>query len=835
MKKDFNHIINMVEKFEKGEIKSLKLPSDAYYLDEELILIDNPINSGSRFPYAKNGMTIWAYASGYVTVNHSSFYVIPPSSEGKEAYVDFFGIENNEPVSLLGVSENYNDHTLKRYTIFSKTSAYYYTRTKNFVYLVSVYIDQKEDVYFNVYTKNMSDNQEEITLSSYFNMLFKFAERENFETKWFKKVIYEDDTYLYESPEDIDRHTRLDNFGIVKVASSEKPFKNQITTSRMDYVGSRNGSLRNAIPLRTLKFEKGQNITHFVDTAINGDLKTYVLNSGEDVTVSYRISKTHHREEADRLLKEKYDLNLVNNIYQKEIMQRSYKYNSYHLKFKDLNYDDLDEKLLNQFIDLVNYQTHFAALSSNSGTVFLGVRDVMQQLESSLIFDPINSRDKILEVLSFIDSSGLPPRQYSIPPLGANAKMDLRPFIDQGVWIVSTLHTYLSYTGDYQILDEQVGYYDRFGSSEAVKSPLVDSVYEHLLKVTDYLLSQIDENTQCLKILYGDWNDALDGLGLLEGSKDYGNGVSVMASLQLYSVLEQMIEISKYLGQDEIVKKYQTRRTLLKEGILNHAIANLEDEMKVLHGWGHDQSYYVGSFNDLDNKSRDSLTSNAFFVISKMIYEMPEMKEHILNAIKRLDSKYGLRTFNPHFEDHRGFGRIINLPKGTAENAATYVHASLFGALALYQLGASEFANEQIYKVIPITHDKISTSPFIISNSYVYNEEANMDGESMSDWYTGAANTLLKALIRGLFGFEVNLSEVTLKPSREFFSKEAEYLTQVNGKDITVIYKNNNNSDRKFLLNGQEVDYLIDDLNNLKYININKNSLLTKNVIEIID
>ena len=105
-------------------------------------------------------------------------------------------------------------------------------------------------------------------------------------------------------------------------------------------------------------------------------------------------------------------------------------------------------------------------------------------------------------------------------------------------------------------------------------------------------------------------------------------------------------------------------------------------------------------------------------------------------------------------QDFHGFGRIINLPPGTAENAATYVHATLFGVLALYMLGEGDFANEQVLKILPITKEEMSTSPFIMPNSYVYNEELNMDGESMSDWYTGSANTLLKTLIRGLFGLK---------------------------------------------------------------------------------
>ena len=38
--------------------------------------------------------------------------------------------------------------------------------------------------------------------------------------------------------------------------------------------------------------------------------------------------------------------------------------------------------------------------------------------------------------------------------------MDLRPFIDQGVWVISTIVTYLKLNGDFGFLGEVCGYYE---------------------------------------------------------------------------------------------------------------------------------------------------------------------------------------------------------------------------------------------------------------------------------------------------------------------------------------------------------------------------------------
>src|SRR5690554_1257836 len=128
LKNDVISIYQKISLFESGQLQISKLASGAYYLDDELTLITDPVNSGARFPYAVNGMTIWAYASGYISINHSSYYILPPNLEGKEPYLDFFGIEkdlnnHNQPVSLLGVCERSDEIENKRYTVFSKNIA----------------------------------------------------------------------------------------------------------------------------------------------------------------------------------------------------------------------------------------------------------------------------------------------------------------------------------------------------------------------------------------------------------------------------------------------------------------------------------------------------------------------------------------------------------------------------------------------------------------------------------------------------------------------------------------------------------------------------------------
>ena len=90
--------------------------------------------------------------------------------------------------------------------------------------------------------------------------------------------------------------------------------------------------------------------------------------------------------------------------------------------------------------------------------------------------------------------------------------------------------------------------------------------------------------------------------------------------------------------------------------------------------------------------------------------------------------------------------------------------ATLFGICSLFKMGETKKAWEQLYKILPVTHDFISTSPFVMPNSYAENPEIGIDGESMSDWFTGSGCVLLKVLLWYIVGIRANLKEVWIQP-----------------------------------------------------------------------
>lgn len=819
MKKKIEEFLNKIRGIERDENKrkAAALPENCYFLGDYDIACLKRETGDSRYPYSADGFTLWAYSSGYISVNESTFYVVLPASGGKEPYFTAFGgVKGKDgtyfPVSLFDTTALPCDRDSERYTVYTPEAAYYIACRDGVTFALRAFVTDKKEVCFTLYAQNTGKDEKEIYLSPYLNCLLKHDSAECVETNWFKECKVTENGYLFGSVEDLDRTTHLENYGvIVRTYDANKVDKTERTTARTAYTGGTNVPIICADCLRTGHIAKEKTNTRFTDTAVAAEIVKLKLGGGEDFKIDYKLTCAFSKPDAEKLCSVSLSENEFDGYVAAAEKANAKKNASVtEIEFGENSLGELNCGVFNRFIKNVRRQVEFAALAKNSGVSLLGVRDVFQQLEAALMWNPTDCRAKILEAMSFIGNDGRPPRQYSIPPkVGALPRLDLRPFIDQGVWIIDTLYSYLGFTGDYSILDEICGYYEYKGYNVYACSER-DSVLNHLIRITDYMVDKIDRKyTGCLRVMYGDWNDALDGLGVsLDGSEEYGSGVSVMATLQFYNNLKQMCEILRATGKrDDLVNTYTAARKTVKAGLEKYAVEKNGSERKILHGWGDKVSYKVGSYRDPDGASRDGLTANAFWVISDMLRDGDEtLREDILASMRRLDSKYGLKTFEPYFPlGMKGVGRIVNLPRGTAENAATYVHATLFGIRALFEMGESDFAWEQLYKVLPVTHGSLSTTPFIMSNSYSYNEEYGLDGESMSDWFTGSANVLIKVLVRCVFGVNPDLGGVSICPARGIGSANGRIKINVKGATLNIESRCDPGRAKRFFVNGKEV------------------------------
>lgn len=795
LNKQYQIITNLLTKIHDIESNdALKnkcsIPSSAYFLDDKNVLCYENEYSNSRYLYANDGRILSTYATGGISLQEGIYNIILPSYEGKESNLAFFvGKKKSDiyfPLSIFSNSKQLFEEGVRRFVVFSPDGAYYFVEDDEILVTVNVFLDQNKNVRCSLFIKNLTEKELSLYASTYINCFLWARECDNQWTKAYASSKKENDGYLISVYENVP-NGKLMHYA--KILRSSFTGKLQTTTSQICYKGGKNNPLTAATSLKTGKFNNDIDFTCYKENPIAGDMINFILEGDGLFNVNYTIScgdgDPFLREIAS--LKGEIDdfLNLKNsntNVIGKEIPL---------INFNNAS-GNINDYTFNCLIANVLRQVETCAKSKNFAGQYLGTRDIFQQLEAALIWCPNYSRKKIIECISFIFDDGRPPRQFSYPQ-----RNDLLPsmitnyFIDQGLWIINTVYKYLSFTGDFTILEENCGYYKFTDKVEF--SNRIDTVLDHVVAICDYLISNLDTETGCLKILDGDWNDSLNGLGKsIDGITKFGTGVSVMATLQLYQCLDEMSQILIKLNKIDKGNYYSKIRKTLGENILKYTIVANGQSKKILHGWGDKRSYLVGSFCDSDDVSRDSLTSAAFFVLSGALHLDPTLKKDILNTFDNLDAKYGLNTFNPPFNSNsKGVGRIANMIEGTAENGATYNHSTLFAIMALFSLGEDKLAWKYLEKVIPITHEKISTSPFIMSNSYIFNQRLGLDGESGGDWYTGSACVFIKVLIYKVFGIECTLKDLIFKPIRYMPFENAKIQMNIRGKNILVEYLTN--------------------------------------------
>lgn len=775
-----------------------KLPSDAYFLSEDDIVCFPRRRGDSRYPYSADGMTLWAYSSGNVRIEESAFCILPGWENTHEPNLAFFfGEERGDvfcPVSVTGAARQTDEGTVVRYTVFTPAAAYYIAEGEKLDGCVKLYVDARKNVRMACTVINKSGRPLQTYLSMYMSPLFRHAQAEGFEDKWYRSCVVTEDGFLFSVTECMGRDLCLHHYGaLVRSCGGQV----SSTASPVDYKGGAMRQLYEAECLRTGRFAEEKHYCEFTESAIAGDLCRAALQPKGSLTISYTFSVSDVREQAVR------SAHAAEN--EADAEEKPYR----ALPQVQMTAEGIDGQLLSYFLHNVFRQAEFCSRAKNYAGDLIGIRDIFQQLECSLFWIPEVCRRRMVEALGFIGEDGRAPRQYSYPRSpGQLPRMDLREFIDQGAWIISTFYTYLAVTGDKTVLDEECGYY-RFAGREVSFSDKRDTALEHLLRILDFLLRNLDERTHCVHALYGDWNDALDGLGRTDDpGKEFGTGVSVMATMQVYRNCIQVQNILTHIGKfADKAKEYAAAAGTILQGLMEHAVVDDGNgQKKIVHGWGDKGAFRVGSFCDNDGCSRDSATSNAFWVLSG-INEKYDMRRYILQAYARLDSKYGIRTFRPSFSpENDKVGRITQLPEGTAENAAVYIHATLFAVWSLYDLGEAGLAEEQLLKVLPITHEYISTTPFVMPNSYIENVQRGFDGESMNDWFTGSGCVLGKILIFEIFGFKPEPGGFTLCPAKGVRFRSFHVKLCVKGGELIVDYHNENSGERRFLLRDESGD-----------------------------
>ena len=817
-----------IDKILKNPQDDCRLPRNTFFMDEGNVLCCERNTGESRFPYSNDGYILWAHSTGHLQAKDGVLNIFKLVHDNTEPAVEFFaGVDmgNGEffPISILGAARQlYEPFEVKRYLVYTLSAAYYIADTDFATFTVRASVSQKSEIILSCGFINKTDKPIKVRFTTFFDAFLREGEADGIYSYKTRMARYAGNgSFIMGRP--------FENIALIvkRKISNAVLESSSHTVVRSAFLGSPRASVVSAKCLKT-----GEYCENALSDSGEIASEILMLTINDSARIDFVLPIANTQEQIPELLNCEIDPAAIDKYIEEQNKIQNERISNLSVNLYDFEENTPSANVFNNFTKKVQVQVDTCAMAKYYAGSRLGVRDVIQQLESSLHWDSKQSREKMLNVLSHITPDGRPPRQFAVPQTGSNddstVSADLREFIDQGNWIIACFYSYLAWTDDYSILDENIAYYDMPNTSagtpaelffmQITKSKKRGSVLEHLIKIMEYYEGKLDteDGTGCMRALFGDWNDALDGLGATQDpNKQYGTGVSMMATLHYYQNLSEMIAIlEKIGGYDNLKTHYIEVKEQLAKSIVEYAIdTNEKGEKRLVHGWGDHRSYKIGSFCDSDGISRISYAPNAFWVTSGLIGQTPELKPVIKDAFRSLESRFGLKTNVPAFSPETpGVGRISEILEGTLENSTAYSHAVMFSTAALYGLGDSEYAWKMLYKALSIANENTTCTPFVMANSYLDNPEYGLNGQAGLDWFTGSGTVYIKNLIRCVLGINADLNGVIIKTPRTMPCKNAEADMLIKGCVIHFKYENIKLGKRTIYLDGKALETSFDEL-----------------------
>jgi len=438
-----------------------------------------------------------------------------------------------------------------------------------------------------------------------------------------------------------------------------------------------------------------------------------------------------------------------------------------------------DEEVDRVYNVWLKYQQHNTARFTRALDQ-IGYRDVLQDLLGLCNFNPEYVRAHLPTVLNYQLRDGRAIRQFFRYP-GAKAPNDERMYADSPAWIADTLVTYLEETGDFDLLEKQVGFYDL--ATHRQDNSVTKSVYAHALIALEGLFKSRGQHGLCL-IGHGDWNDALDGLS------KRGKGVSVWLSICLVFASQRMLRLARYLGDKKTAKKLETIIATMTKAVNEAA-------------W--DGDHYVFGFNDdgivmgsdTNEEGKIHATVNTWALFTG-VAAAAGREEQVLKALKRLWSPIGtILTTPPYTQKSRELaGRIADILPGQFENGAMYTHPHSFFLYGLVTTGRADQAYREMKLSLPgNTFPDIATgAPHQQSNFAVGPSHPNF-GTNLYSNFSGSTAWYLRAIDR-MLGVSADFDGLRIAPVAPTAWKEYRLRKQFRGLEFDFTFHHTSGKSR---------------------------------------
>jgi cellobiose phosphorylase len=413
----------------------------------------------------------------------------------------------------------------------------------------------------------------------------------------------------------------------------------------------------------------------------------------------------------------------------------------------------------------------------------IGYRDMLQNLIGICDCDLKYVRTSLIRLMQYQLDNGQAVRQYEKIPGTGN---DMRMYMDSSSWIPDTLVKYLKESGDFGLLDEQVPFFDmsKLAPDESNRA----SIYEHSLRAVMSLAQNTGFHGLC-RIGYGDWNDALSGIG---GEK----GVSVWLSCACVHAADHMAELAEYLNKDDDASQMQDIARTMTERINNYAWDG-QWYIYAINGEGKP----IGSSKNSEGKIHLNVNTWALFT---GVASAAGRENEVWDAIEGLATPFGHRLLaSPYTDISRvDVGRIADQKPGLIENGSIYSHGEAFYLYALIENRRGTQCFTELMRTLPsnLVQD-ISTAPRHQQSNFTVGPDHPAYGTQFFSNFTGSVPWYRKVIER-MLGVCADFDSLIIDPIIPQDWKEYEICKTWRGYNIRVYFKRTDVTENRIVING---------------------------------
>lgn len=441
----------------------------------------------------------------------------------------------------------------------------------------------------------------------------------------------------------------------------------------------------------------------------------------------------------------------------------------YHVQSGDAKLDRM-VNIWNQYQCMVTFNMSRSASYYESGTGRgMGFRDSNQDLLGFVHLIPERARERIIDIASTQLPDGSAWHQYQ--PLTKRGNADIGGgFNDDPLWLVASVFAYLSETGDYTILTENIPFDNKKGSEQ----PLL----EHLHRSVNFTMTHRGPHGLPL-IGRADWNDCLN-LNCFSSepgesfqtamNTDTGIAESVFIAGMFVLYGGQYVDILKRFGalcnmsDDALNAEIDTVHTAISEIRQATETAGWDGEwfLRAYDAY----SRPVGSHTD--NEGQIYIEPQGMCVMAGIGLENDKAQRALTSVKKRLTSEWGTAILAPAYSTYRiELGEISSYPRGYKENGGIFCHNNPWISIANAIVGNNEEAFEVYRRTCPAyVEDKSDirkTEPYVYCQM-VAGPEAPTTGEGKNSWLTGTAAWTFVDVSQFLLGVTPTFDGLKIEP-----------------------------------------------------------------------